>query len=117
LYASITEETRLPVCGKPTSPVGTAELPVNTGFHCGQVRLLSQNGDQYLTFKTLFIIHLITWGAVLIKAMLCQELAFNGVFKQHGLDEKKVTAAYRKAVTEALRDLMARKFVSERKAT
>jgi hypothetical protein len=51
-----------------------------------------------------------------IKAMLCQELEFNGVIKQHGLDEKKVTAAYRKAVTEALRDLMARKFVSERKA-
>ena len=52
-----------------------------------------------------------------IKAMLCQELEFNGVIKQHGLDEKKVTAAYRKAVTEALRDLMARRSVSERKAT
>jgi bifunctional non-homologous end joining protein LigD len=47
--------------------------------------------------------------------MLCQELEFNGVIRQHGLDEKKVTAAYRKAVIEALRDLMAKGFVAERK--
>jgi ATP-dependent DNA ligase len=47
--------------------------------------------------------------------MLCQELEFNGVIKQHGLDETKVTDAYHKAVIEALKDLIAKGYGAERK--
>lgn len=52
-----------------------------------------------------------------IKPMLCQELVVNGILENNGLDGEKVTAAYRKAIAEELRKLMAGKFVSERKAT
>jgi len=48
--------------------------------------------------------------------MLCHDFEVNGsVLKENGLDEEKVTVAYRKAVAEGLRNLMARGFVAERK--
>jgi hypothetical protein len=54
---------------------------------------------------------------LMLKPMLCQDLVVNGILENNGLDGDKVTAAYGKAIGEALRKLMARKFVSERKAT
>jgi len=49
--------------------------------------------------------------------MLCHELEVNGgILKEHGMDGEAVTAAYRKAVVEALKKLMARGFAAERKA-
>jgi ATP-dependent DNA ligase len=51
-----------------------------------------------------------------MKVMLCHDFEVNGsVLKENGLDGDKVTAAYRKAVTEGLRNLMVRGFVAERK--
>lgn len=47
--------------------------------------------------------------------MLCHNLEVNeGILKEHGMDGKAVTMAYRKAVVEALKKLVAR-FVAERK--
>lgn len=51
-----------------------------------------------------------------IRPMLCHDFEVNGsVLKENGLDGEKVTAAYRKAVAEGLRNLMVRGFVAERK--
>jgi len=51
-----------------------------------------------------------------IKPMLCHDFEVNGSFlKENGLDGDKVTAAYRKAVAEGLRNLMVRGFLAERK--
>jgi len=50
------------------------------------------------------------------RLMLSHDFEVNGtVLKENGLDEDKVTDAYRKAVTEGLRNLMVRGFVAERK--
>lgn len=51
-----------------------------------------------------------------ISPMLCQELEINDVVKENGMDEVKVTRAYRKAIAEALKRLMAEGFVGERKS-
>lgn len=52
----------------------------------------------------------------MIQPMLCHDLEINGgILKEHGMDGEAVTAAYRKAVAEALKQLVARGFVSERK--
>jgi len=46
--------------------------------------------------------------------MLCHDLEVNGsVLKGNGLDGERVTAAYRKAVSEGLSNLMVRGFVAE----
>lgn len=51
-----------------------------------------------------------------MKVMLCHDFEVDGsVLKENGLDGDKVTAAYRKAVAEGLRNLMVRGFVAERK--
>jgi len=48
--------------------------------------------------------------------MLCHDFEVNSlVIKENGLDGEKVTAAYRKAISEGLRNLMARGFVAEQK--
>lgn len=47
--------------------------------------------------------------------MLCQEIEVNG-YKEYGLDEEKVTAAYRQGIITELRKLQTRKYVAERKA-
>ena len=52
----------------------------------------------------------------MLKPMLCQDVEVNGILENNGLDGEKVTAAYRKAIAEALVKLMARGFVAERKA-
>jgi len=52
----------------------------------------------------------------MIKPMLCRDFEISGtILKENGLDGVKVTAAYRKAVAEGLRNLMARGYVAERK--
>lgn len=49
--------------------------------------------------------------------MLCHDLEINGgILKEHGMDGEAVTAAYRKAVVEALKQLVARGYAAERKA-
>jgi len=49
--------------------------------------------------------------------MLCHDLEINGgILKEHGMDGEAVTAAYRKAVVEALPQLVARGYAAERKA-
>jgi len=52
----------------------------------------------------------------MIKPMLCQDFEVNNLALRNGLDEEKVTAAYRKAVADGLLKLMTRGFVAERKA-
>jgi len=48
--------------------------------------------------------------------MLCHDFEVDGsALKENGLDGENVTAAYRKAVAEGLRNLMVRGFVAERK--
>jgi len=48
--------------------------------------------------------------------MLCHDFEVDGsILKENGLDGDKVTAAYRKAVAEGLRNLVVRGFVAERK--
>ena len=49
--------------------------------------------------------------------MLCEDLEVNGVIREHGLDAKAVTDAYRKAIVEGLRKLKPEGYVAERKAT
>jgi len=52
----------------------------------------------------------------MLKPMLCHDFEVDGsVLKENGLDGERVTAAYRKAVVEGLRDMMVRGFVAEQK--
>lgn len=46
--------------------------------------------------------------------MLCQDLEVNGVIKEQGLDARKVTEAYRKAIVEGLLKLKPEGYVAER---
>ena len=50
----------------------------------------------------------------MLKPMLCQEITVNG-YREYGMDEAKVTAAYRKAIVEELERMRLRGFVAERK--
>lgn len=51
----------------------------------------------------------------MISPMLCMEIEVNGALREHGLDATAVTAAYRKAILQELKNLRTRGFVAERK--